>query len=136
MVPEYKPDWLDNDIVQLMRKGYKMYKEARRKKDPTLWRKATFLRNRVEISIKTHKRQKVKHELQQHKTTLRSSGEKIILLSPIATTLKCRVLNQKMERTPLKGKICQNISMNTLLLILILNMLVRNVRLFKTQVCI
>ena len=43
VVPESEPDWLTNDVVQLIRKRDKMYKDARRKKDPTTWRKATFL---------------------------------------------------------------------------------------------
>ena len=67
IVPESKPDWLTNDIVQLMRRRDKMYKEARRKKDPVLWRKATFLRNRVEMVIKTFKREKIKSELEQNR---------------------------------------------------------------------
>ena len=66
-VPEYKPDWLSNDIVQLMRRRDKMYREARRKKDAILWRKATFLRNRVEMEIKIYKRKKIKDELQQNR---------------------------------------------------------------------
>ena len=62
-VPETKPDWLTNDIVQLMRRRDKMYKEARRKKDPVIWKKAIFLRNRVEMTIKAYKRDKIRNEL-------------------------------------------------------------------------
>ena len=67
IVPETKPDWLTNDIVQLMRRRDKMYKTARRKKDPILWRKATFLRNRVEMVIKNHKRDKIRNEFQENR---------------------------------------------------------------------
>ena len=43
IVPETKPDWLNDDIVLLMRKRDNIFRLARHKKDPTKWRKATFL---------------------------------------------------------------------------------------------
>ena len=77
IVPETKPDWLTNDIVQLMRRRDKMYKEARRKKDPISWRKAIFLRNRVEMTIKNHKREKIKSELERTKDNPKKFWENI-----------------------------------------------------------
>ena len=68
MVPKCKPDWLTNDLVQLMRKRDKAYGRARKHKtDQVLWRKATFLRNRVESLIKQHKKNKIQLELQQNR---------------------------------------------------------------------
>ena len=77
IVPETKPNWLTNDIVQLMRRRDKMFKEARRKKKPILWRKATFLRNRVEMVIKNHKRDKIRNELEQNKDNPKKFWESI-----------------------------------------------------------
>ena len=77
IVPETKPDWLTNDIVQLMRKRDKMNKETRRKKDPTLRRKATFLRNRVEMTIKSHKKEKIINELERNRTNPKKLWENI-----------------------------------------------------------
>ena len=65
-VPKHKPEWLTNDLVQLMRKRDKAYKHARRhRSDQTSWRKATFLRNRVESLIRQHKKNKIQAELEQ-----------------------------------------------------------------------
>ena len=52
-----KPNWLNNDIILLMRKRDKMYRKARYSNDSIIWRKATFLRKRVEIAIKMSKRE-------------------------------------------------------------------------------
>ena len=67
-VPENKPKWLNNDLLVLMRKRDAMYREARRKKDPILWRKAKFLQNRVEMSIKRYKKEKIEGELIRNRT--------------------------------------------------------------------
>ena len=76
-VPEHKPEWLNDEIIRLMRKRDKIYREARRKKDPTLWRKAIFLRNRVEMTIKTYKREKIYNELQQNQNNPKIFWESI-----------------------------------------------------------
>ena len=67
IVPKSKPDWLTNDLVQLMRKRDKTYQEARKRNDPVTWRKAQFLRSRVESLIKQHKKNKIQTELQQNR---------------------------------------------------------------------
>ena len=54
-----------------------MYKEARRKKDAILWRKATFLRNRVEMTIKSHKRDKIRNELERNRANPKKFWENI-----------------------------------------------------------
>ena len=43
-VPISKPKWMNDEIVLLMRHRDKLYKKARRTKDPVVWRKAHFLR--------------------------------------------------------------------------------------------
>ena len=65
-VPKHKPDWLTADIVQLMRKRDKVYQNARKNNDPVIWRKARFLRNRVESLINQYKCNKIQNELQQN----------------------------------------------------------------------
>ena len=66
-VPESKPKWMNNEILVLMRKRDAMYKNARRKKDTVLWRKAKFLCNRVEMLIKNYKIEKIQEELNRIK---------------------------------------------------------------------
>ena len=45
-----------------------MYREARKKnKDPVLWKKARFLQNRVELTIKQYKKQKFEEEMVRNK---------------------------------------------------------------------
>ena len=65
-VSDTKPDWLNNDIIQLMRKRDKAYLKARRSKNEVGWRKATFLRNRVESFIKNHKKNKIITNLERY----------------------------------------------------------------------
>ena len=62
-VPESTPKWMNNEILVLMRKRDAMYKKARRNNDIVLWRKAKFLRNRVEMLIKNYKKEKIEEEL-------------------------------------------------------------------------
>ena len=62
-----KPKWMNDDIVLLMRHRDKLYKKARRTKDPVVWRKAQFLRNRVKAHIKNYKKSKIQTELILHK---------------------------------------------------------------------
>ena len=76
-VPENKPKWLNNDILLLMRKRDKMYKEARRKKDSHSWRKAHFLRNRVEMMIKNYKKEKIQENLHRNRTNPRKFWDSI-----------------------------------------------------------
>ena len=66
-VPITKPKWMNDEIVLLMRNRDKMYKKARRTKDPIVWRKARFLRNRVESHIKNYKKNKIQSELNLNK---------------------------------------------------------------------
>ena len=54
-----------------------MYKVARKKKDPVSWRKARFLRNRVELSIKTFKKEKIQEELIRNKTNPKKFWENV-----------------------------------------------------------
>ena len=77
VVPESKPDWLNDDIIQLMRKRDKIYKEARKKNDPVTWRKAIFLRNRVEMLIKNSKRDKIQREFQANRNNPKKIWESI-----------------------------------------------------------
>ena len=58
-VPESKPAWLNNDIILLMHKRDKMFRLARHRNKPVSWRKTVFLRNRVEMAIKSSKREKI-----------------------------------------------------------------------------
>ena len=102
-VPETKPNWLTNDIVQLMRRRDKMYKEARRKKDPTLWRKATFLRNRVEMVIKNHKRDKIRNELEQNKNNPKKIWENINSLLGNKNNTSIQRLNSESGDTIYEG---------------------------------
>ena len=68
-VPEHKPKWINNEILLLMRKRDKTYREARAKNDPIIWRKARFLRNRVELMIKNRKKEKIQGELNKNRTS-------------------------------------------------------------------
>ena len=77
VVPESKPDGLNDDIIQLMRKRDTTYREARKKKDPVTWRKATFLRNRVEMAIKNSKRDKIQRELHLNRNNPKKFWENI-----------------------------------------------------------
>ena len=62
-----KPDWLNNDVIQLMRKRDRAYRKARKTKNSVDWRKATFLRNRVDSFIRNFKKQKITENLNRHK---------------------------------------------------------------------
>ena len=62
-----KPDWLNNEIIVLMRKRDLVYKKARKTKQSTDWRKATFLRNRVDIFIKNYKIRKITENLNRYR---------------------------------------------------------------------
>ena len=62
-----KPEWLDNEIIQVMRKRDIAYKKARRSNNDVDWRKATFLRNRVETMIKNHKKNKIHDSLNNNR---------------------------------------------------------------------
>ena len=103
-VPEIKPNWLTNDIVQLMRRRDKMYKEARRKRDPVLWRKATFLRNRVEMVIKNHKRDKIRNELEQNKNNPKKFWQNINSLLGKQNNVLIQRLNSENGDTIYEGK--------------------------------
>ena len=95
IVPESKPDWLHKDIVLLMRKRDKMYREARRKNDPVLWRKATFLRNRVEMAIKTSKGNKIRQELNLNRNNPKKFWESInSIISNNKSTVTQRLMEQ------------------------------------------
>ena len=74
-VPESKPKWLNNEILLLIRKRDKMYKEARRKNNLITWRKAHFLRNRVEMLIKQRKKEKIQEDLLRKKKILGNFGK-------------------------------------------------------------
>ena len=76
VVPESKPDWLNDDIIHLMRKRDKTRK-ARKKKNSVTWRKAIFLRNRVEMAIKNSKRDKIRRELHINKNNPKKFWENI-----------------------------------------------------------
>ena len=83
IVPKNKPEWLSADIVQLMRKRDKVYREARKNKhDPVIWRKAQFLRNRVESLIKQYKRTKIQNELYQNIQNPKKNWENIRSILP------------------------------------------------------
>ena len=77
VVPESKPDWLNDEIIQLMRRRDKLYREARQKKNPITWRKAIFLRNRVEMAIKNTKRNKIQRELHTNRNNPKKFWENI-----------------------------------------------------------
>ena len=66
-VSDSKPEWLNNDIIQVMRNRDKAYKKARKTKQDVDWRKAIFLRNRVEFFIKTFKQNKIRDNLNRHR---------------------------------------------------------------------
>ena len=65
-VSDTKPDWLSNEIILLMRKRDKAYKKARRTGNVVNWRKATFLRNRVDMFIKQYKKRKIIYNLEMY----------------------------------------------------------------------
>ena len=65
-VSDTKPVWLNNEIIQLMRRRDKAYKRARRTKSDIDWRKATFLRNRVESFIQNYKKRTIINKLETH----------------------------------------------------------------------
>ena len=62
-----KPDWLNNEIIQLMWKRDLAYKRARRTKHLTNWTKAIFLRNRVETFMKKRKKRKKTENLNRNR---------------------------------------------------------------------
>ena len=66
-VSESKPHWLNNELIQLMRKRDVAYRKARRTKIKTDWIKATFLRNRVETFIKKFKKRKITDSLNRNR---------------------------------------------------------------------
>ena len=65
-VSDTKPQWLSNEIIQLMRKRDTAYKKARLTKNQIDWRKATFLRNRVEFYIKDFKSYRITGNLNRY----------------------------------------------------------------------
>ena len=66
-VSDSKPEWLNNEIIQVMRKRDKAYRKARKSKQDVDWRKAIFLRNRVELLIKEFKQKKIIDNLDRHR---------------------------------------------------------------------
>ena len=81
LVSDTKPDWLNNEIIQ-----------ARKSKHEVDWRKAVFLRNRVETLIKTFKQKKIKDNLNRHRSNPSKFWKEIRTIvpkesSPIVTTL-------------------------------------------------
>ena len=51
LVSSTRPEWLNNEIIQLMRGRDRAYVKPSRTKTEIDWKKATFLRNRVELFI-------------------------------------------------------------------------------------
>ena len=94
-VPETKPNWLNNDILLLMRKRDMMYREARKKNDPVLWRKAKFLRNRVESTIKAYKRDKIQAELNRNRNKPKKFWANIREIWPAGSNAAIRTLSDE-----------------------------------------
>ena len=67
VLSDSKPEWFNNEVIQLMRKRDKAYSKARRTKNDVNWRNATFLRNRVDMFIKQFKKQKILNSLERYK---------------------------------------------------------------------
>ena len=67
-VSNTKPEWLNNEVLQLMRKRDTAYRKAGQTKTDIDWRKATFLRNRVESFIKQFKKRKITNSLTRHRS--------------------------------------------------------------------
>ena len=92
LVSDSKPEWLNNEIIQVMRNRDKAYRRARRSENEVDWRKATFLRNRVEILIKTFKQNKIKDNINRHRNNPAKFWKEIRTIlpyesSPIVTSL-------------------------------------------------
>ena len=102
-VPEHKPKWLKNEIILLMRKRDKIYKQARANKDPTTWRKAQFLRNRVEMLIKNYKRNKINDELNRNRTNPKKFWENIQEIWPKAGSVVVHSLNDENSDEMVQG---------------------------------
>ena len=67
LVSDTKPQWLNNEIIQVMRRRDAAYRKARKTNNEVDWRKATFLRNRVELLIKTYKKEKIRDNLDRNR---------------------------------------------------------------------
>ena len=93
LVSDSKPEWLNNEIIQVMRNRDKSYRQARKTRKDVDWRKAVFLRNRVEILIKTFKKNKINDNLERHRNNPTKFWKEIRTvipkeLSPVITSLE------------------------------------------------
>ena len=86
LVSNSKPQWLNNEIIQVMRKRDMAYKKARKTKNEIDWRKAIFLRNRVESLIKTFKKDKIKNNLDRNRNNPTKFWKEIRSVIPQETT--------------------------------------------------
>ena len=69
-----------------MRKRDKAYKKARKWKDETDWRKATFLRNRVESPIKNYRKKKINDNLLRNRNNPAKLWKEIRTVIPKETS--------------------------------------------------
>ena len=103
-VPIQKPKWLNNEILVLMRKRDKTYRVARANNDVTTWRKARFLRNRVEMLIKNYKKEKIQGELFRHKNNPKKFWENIKEIWPRGETVTINGLQKDDSTELLQGE--------------------------------
>ena len=107
-----KPDWLSNEIIQLMRKRDKAYKKARRTKHDVDWRKAIFLRNRVDMFIKQYKKHNIVRNLEMHKNNPNKFWKEIRSIIPKEQQAEVISLSDEASGCTYEGKeLCDHINL-------------------------
>ena len=83
-VVENKPEWLNNDLLLLMRQRDKAYRRARRTNRPVDWDIARVLRNRVIMEVRTSKANVIKEKLDRYQHNPKKFWQEINKLLPTA----------------------------------------------------
>ena len=78
-----------------MRKRDAAYKKAKRTGNPVDWRKAVFLRNRVEMAIKNYKRNKITENLDRHRHNPTKFWKEIGTVMPKSSVAEVSVLKDE-----------------------------------------
>ena len=103
LVSDTKPEWLNNNIIQLMRKRDVAYRKARNSKSDVDWRKATFFRNQIENGIKQFKKRKITDSFTRNRNNPNKFWKDIRTILPNDKTVEVTSLKDEETGQTLEG---------------------------------
>ena len=110
VIPEKKPKWLNNELIELMRDRDAYYSRARQTEDIDSWNIARFLRNRVQQAIKAYKTEKITEGLDKYKGNPRKFWEYIRDVLPSSKAGSFNILYDSASRTIQKQDLPEHIN--------------------------